>query len=281
MGDSFGVRNNYAANKVASNRLRAYSSFLLPQAESYKGYGFAVRGERYAIIFYMDWEVNSILVAAHEMKAPLALLRQLALSLDPDNPIEVKNYQEKLISVSERTLRQVSDLAKVARLEDGLFEVEPVSIRSVVDEVESELKYLFKFNSKKLKVKFTNKSPLVIANRDLLESIIYNFCANAVKYSSSDSVSLLSVRDSKNKVRVAVRDFGPALPTSIYKKLATNSLEAPVDISFRPDSSGLGIFIATKFANFMNANVGAVRHRDGTSFFVDLPISNQASLFDE
>ena len=29
----------------------------------------------------------------------------------------------------------------------------------------------------------------------------------------------------------------------------------------------------------MNARVGAVRHRDGTSFFVELPISRQASLF--
>ena len=53
----------------------------------------------------------------------------------------------------------------------------------------------------------------------------------------------------------------------------------PTEIAMRPGSSGLGLFIASKFSRYMNASVGAVRHRDGTSFFVELPISKQASLF--
>ena len=71
----------------------------------------------------MHPEVNSIFVAAHELKAPLSLMRQLALSFDPNDPNETKEYQDKIISVSDRALKQVSDLAKIARLEDGLFEI--------------------------------------------------------------------------------------------------------------------------------------------------------------
>lgn len=227
----------------------------------------------------MSSEVNGIFVAAHELKAPLALMRQLALSLDPENPTQVESYQERLVSVSERALKQVSDLSKIARLEDGLFALEPVAVRSVCDEVESELKYLFRFNSRGLDVKYSNRSRLVVANRDLLHSVIYNFCSNAVRYSSSESTSRLIVKDSKDKVRIIVRDFGPALPSNVFEKLNHNRLDAPVDISFRPDSSGLGLFIATRFARFMHADVGAVRHSDGTSFFVELPVSNQTSLF--
>ena len=231
-------------------------------------------------------QINGIFVAAHELKAPLSLMRQLALSLDPNDPRETKEYQDKLISVSDRALKQVSDLAKVARLEDALFEMEPVAIRGVCDEVTNELKYLFRFNQKSLRIKYSNRQRLVVANRELLSSIIYNFCANALKYSSPESASKLLVRDvktAKNRqtpcVRLEVRDFGPALPTEIYQKLAENSLETPTNISFRPDSSGLGLYIATKFAKYMHANVGAIRHRDGTSFFVELPVSNQGTLF--
>ncbi|MBQ3464588.1 HAMP domain-containing histidine kinase [Candidatus Saccharibacteria bacterium] len=227
----------------------------------------------------MQPEVNGVFVAAHELKAPLVLLRQLALSLDPADPSSVNLYQDKMVSVSERALRQVSDLTKISRLEDGLFSMEPVAIRSVCDEVKNELDYLFRFNKKSLDLKYSNKSRLVIANRDLLHSVIYNFCINAVNYSSADTTSCLSVHDTKNHVRVVVRDFGPALPFNIYDQLSHGTLDAPVDISFRPDSSGLGLFIATKFSRFMHANVGAIRHRDGTSFFVELPVSNQASLF--
>ena len=231
----------------------------------------------------MNSEVNGIFVAAHELKAPLSLMRQLALSLDPDNPKETRDYQAKMVSVSERALRQVSDLAKVSRLEDGLFIMEPVAIRGVCDEVTTELKYLFRFNSRQLRVKYSNRQKLVIANRDLLHSVIYNFCVNAIKYSDSSTISTLTVSDHKSEntqsVRIAIRDFGPSLPMEIYQKLANDQLEAPTNISFRPDSSGLGLYIATKFSRFMNANVGAIRHRDGTSFFVELPVSNQGTLF--
>ena len=231
----------------------------------------------------MQSEVNGIFVAAHELKAPLSLIRQLALSLDPNNPTETKEYQAKMVSVSERALRQVSDLAKIARLEDGLFNMEPVAIRGVCDEVTSELQYLFRSNSKSLHVKYSNRQKLVIANRDLLHSVVYNFCVNAIKYSNSSTTSTLTVSDHRSKsaqsVRIVVRDFGPSLPIDIYQKLSKNQLDTPTTISFRPDSSGLGLYIATKFSRFMNANVGAIRHRDGTSFFVELPVSNQSTLF--
>lgn len=228
----------------------------------------------------MNSEVNGIFVVAHELKAPLALMRQLALCLDSENPTEVKDYQQKMVSVSERALRQVSDLSKVARLEDGLFEMEPIAIRGVCDEVTAELQYLFRFNQKKLSVRYTNKSRLVYANRELLHSVIYNFCANAIKYSSENSASVLTVCDSKSRVKISVRDFGPALPKDIYDKISDGNLDTPTGISFRPDSSGLGLYIATKFARFMKADVGAIRHRDGTSFFVELPVSHQGTLFD-
>lgn len=227
----------------------------------------------------MDSEVNGLLVAAHELKAPLALIRQLALSIDSSDPKLVEDYQTKLVSVSERSMKQVSDLVKFARLEDSLFELEPVAVRNVCDEVFSELNKFFILNDKKLELKYSNKSRLAIANRELLSSVIYNFCSNAIKYSSSDSVSQLAINDHKDRIRISVRDFGPALPTKIYKTFNSNALSTPVNIPFRPDSSGLGLFIATKFAHFMHANVGAVRHADGTSFFVELLISHQASLF--
>ena len=229
----------------------------------------------------MQSEVNNgIFVAAHELKAPLALMRQLALALDPENPQEVHEYQDKMVSVSERALKQASDLAKVARLEDGLFEMEPVAVRGVVDEVNAELQYLFRFNARKLEIKYSNRSRLVTANRELLHSVIYNFCVNALKYSSEETATKLTVRDSKQKVMINVRDFGPSLPKKVYDKIVSGNLEAPVGISFRPDSSGLGLYIATKFAKYMHANVGAVRHKDGTSFFVELPISKQGTLFE-
>lgn len=225
-------------------------------------------------------EVNGILVAAHDLKAPLALVRQLALSLDfADSPAARTRIQSQLVEVSERALRQVNDLAKIARLEDGLFEMGPISVRNICDEVTRELHPLFRYEGRTLSTVYNNRSRLAVANRDLLHSIIYNFCTNAVRYSDRDTMSLLTVSDYHDRIRVGVRDFGPALPAKIWRALRQGSLAAPVSIAMRPGSSGLGLYIASEFARHMNAQLGATRHRDGTSFFVDLPISQQASLF--
>ena len=56
--------------------------------------------------------MNGILVAAHELKAPLGLMRQLALSLELAQPAEQVRIRQQMVDVSERALKQVSDLTK-------------------------------------------------------------------------------------------------------------------------------------------------------------------------
>ena len=218
-------------------------------------------------------------MAAHELKSPLSLLRQLALSMDFDDEKSLKKTQSRMIQVSERALRQVNDLTKINRLEDGLFALEPVSIRAVCDEVTSELRYLYRANHRDISEKYTNKSRLVIANHDLLHSVIYNFCSNAMHYSDENTKAEISVRDKKGRVEIVVRDFGPALPTKIWKEMKRGWINEPTSVAMRPGSSGLGLYIASKFSKYMNGEISAVRHRDGTSFTLVLPISTQATLF--
>ena len=227
----------------------------------------------------MEAEVDGILVAAHELKAPLAVIRQLALSFDEmDAPNE--HIRSEMISVSERAIKQVNDLAKIRRLSDGLFEMEPVAVRAVCDDVTRELSYLFRFNKRDLLIRYSNKAKLVTANRDLLHSVIYNFLLNAMHYSGEETKAELVVRDERGKVKVEVRDFGPALPNDVWREMKRGWINKPTSIAMRPGSSGLGLYIASKFSKYMKANIGAVRHKDGTSFFVELPVSRQAMLWE-
>lgn len=226
----------------------------------------------------MDVEVDGILVAAHELKAPLAVLRQLALNL-PGMDFDGERMRSEMVSVSERAMKQVNDLAKIRRLEDGLFVMEPVAVRAVCDDVTRELQYLFNYNKRDLWIKYSNRSRLVTANRDLLYSVIYNFMLNAMHYSGDGTRAELIVRDFRDRVRVVVRDYGPALPMDVWREMKRGFVKKPTSIAMRPGSSGLGLYIASKFSRYMNASVGAIRHRDGTSFYVELPISKQASLF--
>lgn len=228
----------------------------------------------------MQSEVNGILVAAHDLKAPLCLVRQLALSMElaPDVATRTR-IQSQIVGVSERALKQISDLTKLARLEDGLFKLEPVSVRGVCDEVYRDLTPLFQNDGRKICLEYRNRRRLAVANRELLSSVIRNFCTNALRYSGKDTTSRLEISDMGERIRIGVRDFGPSLPTKIWRKIREGGLDQPTAIAMRSGSSGLGLYFASQFARYMQSDLGAIRHRDGTSFFIDLPVSYQATLF--
>ena len=218
---------------------------------------------------------SGVITVAHELKAPLALLRQLALSLEFEQ--DVMRVSEKMVATSERALRQVNDLMKVARLSDAKFEMEPVNPRRICDEAVGELYSLFKFNRREVSVRYKNREKLVVGNRDLLYSVVYNFCLNAMNYGGEELPSEVFVRDVGTGVRVGVRDYGPTIPTKTWRMLKDGFVKNPMEISMRPGSSGLGLYIAAKFIDYMHGRFGLVRHRDGTSFYVDLPVSRQTS----
>ena len=207
-------------------------------------------------------------------------MRQLALSIELENDLAgAQKVSEQIVATSERALRQVNDLTKVARLEDAMFEMEPVNPRVVCDEVLAELWKYFRFNRRELSIEYKNKRKLVVGNRQLLFSVVYNFCLNAMNYGGEELPSRVIVRDLQgNKVRVEVRDYGPAVPTKIWRQIKDGVVKQPVDIAMRPGSSGLGLYIAAKFANYMQSDFGLIRHRDGTSFYIDLPVSGQLSF---
>ena len=222
---------------------------------------------------------SSAIVVAHELKGPLSLSRQLALSLDFEDSLDgAREIGRQIAATSERALRQVEDLTRIARLEDAMFEMEPVNPRIVCDEVVTELWRLFRFNRRELMIDYRNKRKLVVANRQLLHSVVYNFCLNAMNYGGEDLPSLVSIYEKRDKIRIDVRDYGPTVPTKVWREIKNGFVKKPVDIAMRPGSSGLGLYIAAKFANYMNSDFGLVRHRDGTSFYIDLPVSGQLSL---
>lgn len=116
-----------------------------------------------------------------------------------------------------------------------------------------------------------------MANYELLRSILMNFSDNALYSSNEKSEVEIKISNIGEKVRISVRDYGEELPLSIWRSVKKQNHQ-PVRSNYRPQSSGLGIFIAQSFAAVMGAKIGVIRHRDGSTFYVDLNRSGQLSL---
>lgn len=224
----------------------------------------------------------SLMAAAHELKSPLSLIRQLSLMLECDDlsVADRKRILRQISLTSERGLRLTGDLTRSVRLADAMFKLEPINPQQICEDVVHELEPLYRAHNRKIELIPHKHSLLLIANRDLLRRIIINFGDNALHHSEEKMPVKIKINslDEGKTVRLGVRDFGPALPKNILKTLPDRLQAARSPINARPQSSGLGLYIAGQFADAMEGRVGVLRHRDGATFYVDLQSSRQLSL---
>lgn len=223
-----------------------------------------------------------IVSAAHELKSPLALVRQLALSLEMGgcSADEIAKVARQISLTSERALRLTTDLTKASRLEGSLFSLEPLNPLVLCEEVVEEISPLYQAKGREILVGSRSRPLLAIANRDLLRRVMIGFADNALHYTGDDTPVILTAKvfDGGSSIRLGVRDYGPAIPTQLWRKLSRSLGVAPQPVHNRPASSGLGIYIAQQFAEAMGGRVGASRHRDGATFYIDLSTSTQMRL---
>lgn len=225
--------------------------------------------------------VTPIVAAAHELKAPLSLIRQLSFRLQSEG---LSDDQQRLLSqlslTTERALRLTTDITRAARLEDALFSLEPLNPEQVCRDIVHELTPLFAAHGRELAVGRRTHPLLLVANRDLLRRILTNFSDNALHYTEPGTVVHIQIKALRESgmVRIGVRDYGPALSSDMWQTLKQRLHTSPQSVNARPQSSGLGLYLASQFAEAMNGTIGVTRHRNGATFFVDLHASNQMSL---
>lgn len=222
----------------------------------------------------------SVLVVAHELKTPLSLIRQMALLLDDDLTSEVdkKQIKQRIVQTSEQALQLTVDLANSANLTPSLFPLEPVNPLAICQQMAVETRFNAVLYGRKISWPRSGRnSRLILANRTLLGRILANFLNNALKYTEDDSEIKVSVKAVGGAVRLSVRDFGPMMSLREYRRLL-DEMDVRKTVRTRPESSGLGIYVASQFARAMNGQIGLIRHRDGLTFYVEMPISRQLSL---
>lgn len=223
-------------------------------------------------------DVPTLLAAAHELKAPLTLIRQLALQLE-DEYDRHDPAAMRIRLTAERSLALVEGLTRAARLEDALCELEPIDVGELYDSVAHELTPLSRALNQSIEVQVPHTA-VVIGDRSLLRSVLIGLCDNALAHNAADRPVVLTARHrGRERLTVGVRDYGPH--TSELKEVRRRLGRSPQAMNARPRSSGLGLLIADQFARRMDGALSMVRHREaGVTFSLDLPKSRQISLLE-
>jgi signal transduction histidine kinase len=238
-----------------------------------------------SLINAADTQDQLIASVAHELKTPLTLISGMASQLqDPDfRASQHPKYLERIQYSSDRLLSLVDSILKGYEIKQNVLELhlEPLSPIMIMEEVAHELEPHARKQAQLITVKSgRRKQPLVLADKSCLHAIIFNLLDNAIKYTKPEQTIELEARLKRDYAQLAVKDYGVGVKKSDVKRIFNQFGKSQRPIPQWANSTGLGLYIAKQLTEAMNGQLELTRRRDGSSFLVNLQLSQQLNLFE-
>lgn len=231
-----------------------------------------------------ETQFASLSAAAHDLKSPLSTIQFLAASLR-DEELKLTEAERnqmlwRMQLTAESSLKLVEGLTYAYSTSRLGLELEPVNVGHVCEDILHELRPLSRQLGQTMELKLSRRgAPLALAHHSVLRSIISNLCDNALKHNPPESHVQLRVGQSKHGIMVAVRDNGPQLRITDFKRLKSRLGKEVNPLGARTGSSGLGLFVASQLATAMDGRLDLLRHQaDGVTFSLRLQPSYQLSF---
>lgn len=229
--------------------------------------------------------MQSLVAAAHELKTPLAIIAHLASALEDESLVSPESRRESLQRIqlsAERTMRLIQGLTTSYRLNEQqlslALNLQPVNINQVCEEVAHEIMPFAKVHDQSLQLQLGRRSQLVVGDKELLHSVLFNLLDNALRHTPPEADVRMQLRRRSELVRVCVHDSGPGIRPSDMARLKQRLGKQTQPIVTRSSGSGLGLYIAQQLAGAMGGRIGVGTVKNGADFHVDLLHSTQLSL---
>src|SRR5690606_18904770 len=168
----------------------------------------------------------------HQMKTPLSVMELITQDSDDENLRSIREEAEKI----SRGLEMVLYAARLETFEHD-FQVEPVSMKKVIDDAIRENKRLFISN--RVYPEIHGETIIVESDEKWLVFIMNQLITNAVKYSTGKAQKMI-VSIQENSIKV--QDFGIGIPASDRKRVFHPFFTGENGRQYR-ESTGMGLYL--------------------------------------
>jgi two-component system sensor histidine kinase KdpD len=222
----------------------------------------AVQGARARELLESDRTRSAILAAvSHDLRTPLSSIKVAVSTLrQPDIDWSAEEQAELLTTIedcADRLDGVVTNLLALTRIQAGavLVRKQPV----VADEVVARALISLGGHAVHLPVDVPEDLPTVTADPDLLERVIANLVANALRFDPLGTAVRACAID--GRFEITVRDHGPGVPPERWAEMFTAFRR--LDDREGHTGTGLGLAIARGFCDAMGATLTAARTPGG------------------
>jgi two-component system sensor histidine kinase KdpD len=189
-------------------------------------------------------KMRTALLAAvsHDLRTPLASAKAAVTSLRSRDVSFSDDDRDELLATAEESLdrlaRLVANLLDMSRLQAGALGITPTII-GLEEAVPRALDDLGEAGAM-VRVRVPENLPAVLADPGLLERVLVNVIANALKFSPPDRPPLLVASEHSGRIELRVVDHGPGIPESDW-----DNVFLPFQrLGDRDNDSGVGLGLA-------------------------------------
>jgi two-component system phosphate regulon sensor histidine kinase PhoR len=216
---------------------------------------------------------------SHELRTPLSIFRGYLETLldDPHQPPgELLRILEIMERHSDRLNALVEDVLSLARLESPGAELDlsEVDLPELLHSIMRDWEKRFAARQLKSHLNFPGNLPLLQADENRLQEVIYNLLDNAVKYSKPGGTVFLRAEIEGERVRISVADEGVGIPEADLPRIFERFYRADKARSRELGGTGLGLAIVKHIVQLHGGTLEAKSEPGkGTTISVLLPVS--------
>ncbi len=242
---------------LAAEDRRLLTAFAVQAAVALRQRRLAEAAARAEPLAAVDRTRTALLAAvSHDLRSPLASAKAAVTALRSPDLAYTEGERTELLSTADESLdrltRLVENLLDMSRLQAGALAVDPypVGLDDVVPAVLDELGPA----GRAVRLQLPPELPEVVADPGLLERIVANLLANALRHSPPDRAPLVSASALADRVELRVVDRGPGVAESEWDRIFV-----PFQRLGDRDTStgvGLGLALSRGLAEAMGGTLG-------------------------
>ncbi|MFP5381426.1 MAG: ATP-binding protein [Gammaproteobacteria bacterium] len=217
--------------------------------------------------------------ASHDLRQPLHALSLFVAALkarirEPETQTLIENIEASTAAME----LLFNALLDISRLDAGAIEAHPehFALQPLLDNLAKQFGALA--TEKRLRLRIRPCSAIVHSDPLLIERILTNLIANAIRYTDDGGV-LVGCRRRGRMLRISVVDSGRGIPHDQQESVFQEFFQLHNPARDRSKGLGLGLAIVSRLARLLGHPV-AVRSRPGhgSTFSIDIPLGNPGQV---
>ena len=220
-------------------------------------------------------------VVAHDLRSPLGTIKSVLDILDENLNSEIIGFE--LYDLLHATTESADELFGLlenllfwTRTQMGKLIFQPKEIK-ITDSVTDAIKATSSMsNIHRIDISYSDNTgnATVLADKNMITTVIRNILANAIKFSDEDSSIEIETKIVDNQLSCSITDHGCGMDDEV-KQALQQQISITTTGKHQEEGTGLGLTLCREFIRAHNGNLSFESEMNvGTTFTFTIPLSN-------